>query len=160
MGVLNLINQPTRDVTETHYCSECGAALTGDRTCADDFHQLLFWENERPELGDVHHLMVLCYHLQHPSLYSAAGLHHARQLLAGFVADGLSPQAVRQRQRVAVASGNRAWSVTARPGDQGSYERPVAWSMTVGDVVSTGIDNYRPQIRNWANSVHDILRAL
>ena len=55
-------------------CSECGETLADGRTCADDFHQLLFWENERPELGEVHHLLVLCYHLQHPSLYSAEGL--------------------------------------------------------------------------------------
>ncbi len=101
-------------------CPECDAILSNGRTCADDFHQLLFWENERPELGEVHHLMVLCYHLQHPSLYSTEGLAHARQLLADFVAGGLSPEEARRRQRAAVASGNRKWSVTAREGMAGS----------------------------------------
>ena len=134
-------------------CPECGAALADGRTCADDFHQLLFWENERPELGEVHHLLVLCYHLQHPSLYSAEGLAHARQLLAEFVTEDLSPQEMRRRQRAAVDSGARRWSVTARPGNQGSYERAMAWTMTVGDVVRGGIDGYKANIRQWALSI-------
>ena len=141
-------------------CSECGATLADGRTCADDFHQLLFWENERPELGEVHHLLVLCYHLQHPSLYSAEGLAHARQLLDAFVTEGLSPEAVRQRQRAAVASGARGWSITARPGNRGSYGRAMSWRVTVGDVVAAGIDNYRSQIRSWADSIDATLQAL
>lgn len=141
-------------------CAECGAALPDGRTCADDFHQLLFWENERPELGEVHHLMVLCYHLQHPSLYSAEGLAHARQLLAEFVNEGVSPPEMRRRQRAAVASGARGWSITARPGNRGSYGRAMAWRVTVGDVVASGIDTYRSQIRSWADSIDATLQAL
>lgn len=138
-------------------CSECGAPLASGRTCADDFHQLLFWENERPALGEAHHLLVLCYHLQHPSLYSAEGLAHARQLLADFVAGGLSPEEARRRQRAAVASGNRHWSVTAREGNRGQYARRPDWSMTVGDVVAGSIDNYVANVRAWASHIHQVL---
>jgi hypothetical protein len=138
-------------------CPECGAALADDRTCADDFHQLLFWENERPELGEVHHLLVLCYHLQHPSLYSAEGLAHARQLLDSFVAGGLSPAEARRRQRVAVDSGARGWSVTARAGNQGSYGRQPAWTMRAADVVTGGMDTYMINVQAWAVQVHRTL---
>jgi len=138
-------------------CPECGAAGAGGRTCADDFHQMLFWENERPELGEVHHLMVLCYHLQHPSLYSAAGLAHARGLLREFVVEGLSPQEVRWRNQLAVDSGQREWRVTARPGDSGSYERPPAWTMRAHDVVAGGIDRYAAGVQTWAQSIVKLL---
>lgn len=137
----------------TQLCPECGAALADGRTCADDFHQLLFWENERAELGEVHHLMVLCYHLQHPSLYSAEGLAHARQLLEAFVTEGLSPEEVRRRQRAAVDSGGRGWSITARPGNQGSYERPPAWQLRAQDVVAGGPDRYLENVRHWAGAI-------
>ena len=71
-------------------CPECGASWTNGQTCDDYFHQMLFWEVENPGDGaEVHHLMVLCYHLQHPSLYSPAGLSEARRLLAEFVERGL-----------------------------------------------------------------------
>ena len=137
----------------TQLCPECGARLPDGRTCADDFHQLLFWENERPELGEVHHLMVLCYHLQHPSLYSAEGLAHSRRLLAEFVAGGLSPAEARRRQRAAVDSGGRGWSITARPGNQGAYEQPPAWQLRVQDVVAGGPDHYPENVRRWAGAI-------
>jgi hypothetical protein len=138
------------------YCPECGAVWEDGRTCQDYFHQLLYWENEDPARGEVHHLMVLCYHLQHPSLYSAAGLRYARQLLADFVA-GLSPEEARRRNRDAVNSGRRDWSIIARPDDQGAYERPIAWMMTVGDVVRGGISNYSVTIHRWARSIAELL---
>ena len=141
-------------------CLECSAELADGRTCTDDFHQLLFWENERPELGEVHHLMVLCYHLQHPSLYSAEGLAHARQLLDAFVTEDLSPEEVRRRQRAAVDSGGRSWSVTARPGNQGSYGRVMVWRMTVGDVVSGEWDKYIDNVQAWAHGLHSTLKEL
>ena len=137
----------------TQLCPECGAALADGRTCAGDFHQLLFWENEEPARGTVHHLMVLCYHLQHPSLYSAEGLAHARRLLDDFVNGGLSPEEARRRQRAAVDSGGRGWSVTARPGNQGAYQRPPAWQLRAQDVVAGGPDHYLENVRRWAGVI-------
>jgi hypothetical protein len=142
----------------TPHCPECGADWTGGKSCQDHFHQLLFWEAEDPARGVVHHLMVLCYHLQHPSLYSPEGLRHALGLLDDFVERGLSPAEVRQRQRERVASDRRTWKVTARPGSQGAYAQPPAWRMTAADVVVAGPENYVAQVRAWARSVYESMR--
>jgi len=144
----------------TDSCPECGAAWAGGQTCQEFFHQMLFWENEQPALGEVHHLMVLCYHLQHPSLYSAEGLRHARRLLAEFVEEGLSPQASRRRNRERVDSGRRRWRITARPGDEGRYERPIAWTMTARDVVAGGMERYLKNVEAWAKGIYDNLASL
>ena len=138
-------------------CAECGATHVDGQTCRDDFHQMLFWENEDPARGVVHHLMVLCYNLQHPSLYSREGLAYAHALLAEFVERGLSPAEVRNQNREQVASGNRSWSITARPGNQGVYERPVKWTMTAGDVVAGGAEDYCENVQAWARAVYQSL---
>lgn len=144
---------------ETTICPECGAPGTDGQTCQELFHQMLFWENEVPVLGEVHHLMVLCYHLQHPSLYSAEGLRHARRLLAEFIEEGLTPQESRRRNRERVESGKRQWSVTARPGDEGCYERPPQWAITAADVVGAGRAAYREQVVEWARNIYLALQA-
>ena len=141
-------------------CPECGANHIGDRTCQDDFHQMLFWENEEPARGTVHHLMVLCYHLQHPSLYSREGLAYARTLLADFVERGVSSQEARRRNQEAVNSGQRDWSITARPGNKGGYEQPVGWGMTAADVVAGGADQYVENVQRWARSINQLLGRL
>jgi hypothetical protein len=138
-------------------CPECNAPWPDGQTCQDFFHQFLFWENEDPARGEVHHLMVLCYHLQHPSLYSVEGLRYARQLLAGFVVGGLTPEEARRRNREAVDSGKRDWSITARPGDYGAYERPVNWTMRAWDVVAAGSGRYQDSVRAWAISLYQTL---
>lgn len=136
-------------------CPECGADRRDGQTCQDDFHQMLFWEAENPANGEVHHLMVLCYHLQHPSLYSGDGLRYARRLLDDFVANGVTPQEARWNNRAAVSSTNRQWKVTARPDSVGAYARPVNWTMTAADVVARGIDAYIDSVYAWAQSVYD-----
>lgn len=138
-------------------CDECGAPWNKGQTCQDYFHQMLFWENEDPARGEVHHLMVLSYHLQHPSLYSAEGLAHARGLLADFVERGLSAAEVRRRNRETVASGNREWSISARPGNRGAYERPVEWTMTVAEVVAGGAENYCDNVKAWARMIYEAI---
>ena len=138
-------------------CPECGAAWDSDRTCPDYFHQMLYWENEDPARGEVHHLMVLCYHLQHPSLYSAEGLAVGRELLADFVGRGLSPQEARSKSRERVASGNRSWSITAREGNRGAYERPIVWTMTAADVVAAGAHRYVEQVGAWPGALSQAL---
>lgn len=55
-------------------CPECGTAWSPGDTGRDCFHLLGVWEGENPAvILQAHHLMVLCYHLQHPSLYSPRG---------------------------------------------------------------------------------------
>ena len=145
--------------TPLNSCPECQAQSEGSTTCQDDFHQMLFWEAEKPSLGIVHHLMVLCYHLQHPSLYSPEGLNNAKTLLIDFVAHGLAPQTVRKRNRDQVDSGKRQWTVTARPGAKGAYTYPVTWTMTARDVVAGGMEHYVENVRAWAKSMLASLQA-
>ena len=147
------------ETTDLHLCPECGAALMGTTTCQEHFHQMLFWEAEEPARGEVHHHMVLGYHLQHPSLYSPDGLRHALGLLEAFVVGGLSPAEVRQRQRQQVASDQRAWKITARPGAHGAYDRPIEWTMTAADVVAGGADNYCDNVRAWAQSIYTAINS-
>lgn len=142
-------------------CSECGKVWTNEQTCEADFHQLLFWEAEFPAYGaEVHHLMVLCYYLQHPSLYSPAGLNEARQLLVKFVDHGASPSELRQRNRARVDSSWRNWKITGTPAAQGSYDPPIQWKMTAADVVVGGSGNYCDNVRAWARSINEVLKTL
>jgi hypothetical protein len=147
-------------MNETQHCPACGAAWVDGVTCTDHFHQMLFWEVQYPPLGEVHHLMVLCYHLQHPALYSPEGLRFSRGLLADFVARGLTPAQVRQRSRDTVDSGRRTFKITGRPGAQGAYPQPPAWTMTAADVVADGAEGYIDNVRAWAQSVYAALRGI
>jgi hypothetical protein len=142
----------------TNTCPECGADGS-QATCEENFHQFLFWEAEDPSVWEVHHLMVLSYHLQHPSKYSVDGLKHALGLLDDFVGKGLPPQEVRQQIRGAVASGTRTFKITARPDSQGSYAHPVAWTMRAQDVVAGGIAHYVENTHKWAQAIYDDLKA-
>lgn len=128
------------------------------RSCQDDFHQMLFWEAEYPPLWEVHHLMVLCFHLQHPHLYSPEGLVYARQLLAEFVVNGAPPAEVRQRNRAHVDSTNRNWKITGTAVSFGAYDQPVNWTMTAVDVIAGGPENYCELVRAWAQSIHQALQ--
>jgi hypothetical protein len=138
-------------------CPECGAAWVNETTCQDCFHQMLFWENEYPGYGEVHHLLVLCYHLQHPSLYSAEGLVEARRLLTAFVAEGATPEEVRRQNRAKVSSDKRTWKIKATAVSQGSYRQPINWPLTAVDVVNNGPDHYCATVRQWAQSIHELL---
>lgn len=138
-------------------CPECGAEVADGQTCRDYFNEMLYWENEDPARGIVHHLMVLCYYLQHPSLYSAEGLAVGRELLADFVERDIDPQQVRRNNQGRVDSSRRSWSITARPGNHGSYERPIVWAMTAADVVAGGAENYVDNVQDWAGWVYGTL---
>lgn len=140
-------------------CPECGAAWRDGKTCRDHFHQMLAWEWEDPRNWVVHHLMVLSYHMQHPILYSPEGLDGGKQLLVDFVERGVTPEEARRRNRDAVDSGNRGFKITARPGRQGAYERPVAWTMTTTDVIAAGIERYVESVTAWAESILVALRS-
>jgi hypothetical protein len=139
-------------------CSECDALLTNGKTCQDDFHQMLFWEAEFPELWVVHHLMVLCYHLQHPSLYAPDGLTVSKNLLAEFIETNITPAEVIKRNQVTLNSGKRDFKIKAKPGLQGSYAHPVKWAMTAANITADGSDQYCDNVRAWAQSMYDALK--
>lgn len=140
-------------------CPECGTVWQDEKTCQDHFHQMLYWEAEDPRIWEVHHLMVLCYHLQHPSLYSPETLQYGIQLLHDFVEKGITPLEARQQNRTKVASNKRTWKITGTPESHGEYKRPVEWTMTAADVVSGGLSNYIDNMRAWARSIHEALKV-
>jgi len=141
-------------------CPECGAVWQASQTCQDVFHRLLVQEAEfAGKTYAVHHLLVLCYHLQHPHLYSARGLDEAKQLLAQFVEQGATPAEVRRRYSATVDSGKRGWKITGTPTDHGTYTPPIQWPMTIVDVPPAGLDGYIDQVRAWARSMYQTLEA-
>ncbi|MBI1276603.1 MAG: hypothetical protein GC179_00605 [Anaerolineaceae bacterium] len=143
----------------TNVCPECGVMWQEGETCETDFHQMLFWEHEESSRWEVHHLMVLCYHLQHPSLYSQDGLANGIGLLTAFVRDGIAPSEIRRRTKEKVNSKNRDWKITARPDSKGAYGHPVIWTMRATDVIARGADHYVESIREWAQSAYDSIQA-
>jgi hypothetical protein len=143
----------------TSICPECGAVLLDGTTCETHFHQMLFWETENPANWAVHHLTVLCYHLQHPGIYSQDGLENGKQLLTSFVRDAISTTEIRRTSRAKVNSRNRTWKITARPDSKGVYAHPPAWTMRAADVVARGSDRYCDSVRQWAQSVYDSINA-
>lgn len=140
-------------------CPECGSVWHDEETCQQHFHQMLAWEHENPANWAVHHLTVLCYHLQHPSLYSPEGLNGAMQLLERFLEQGATPQDVRRQQYAAMNSRNRSWKIKGTPASHGAYRSPVQWTMTAAQVIANGADAYRESVRAWARSVYEALKV-
>jgi Family of unknown function (DUF5946) len=145
-------------ISETETCPECGAVLADGQTCRDHFEQMLYWEAEEASRGVVHHLMVLCYHLQHPHLYSPETLAGAQVMLADFLENGVTPHMMRRKMRDTVDSGKRTYKIT---GDKvpGAYDRAIPWTMTAADVVASGADRYSESVEAWARSMLAALRA-
>src|SRR5215212_1465647 len=130
-------------------CPECGAGWQDDKTCQDHFHQMLYWEMEDQARWVVHHLMVLCYHVQHPSLYSPDGLNFSIHLLVDFMEGRLTTEQARDQNREALDSGNRKFKIKGTPDSQSSYAYPIRWTMTAADVTSAGADHYVESVRAW-----------
>jgi len=134
-------------------CPECGAEVQEGQTCQENFYQMLGWESEQPANWAVHHLTVLCYHLQHPSLYSPEGLRAGFTLLTDFLERGTTPTEVRKQRGAQADSGARTWKIKGTPESHGAYDPPVVWSMTTNQVIAAGIDNYCDSVRAWASSM-------
>lgn len=146
-------------VSITTHCPDCGTAWINDRTCHDHFLEMLFWENENSALAIVHHLMVLCYHLQHPRLYSPQGLDYGKNLLVEFLERGTTPAQIRRRNGRQITSRSRKWKIMGSPEEQGVYEKPVNWTMTAADVVLAGVECYCESVRAWARATLIDLKA-
>ncbi|MDX2139363.1 MAG: DUF5946 family protein [Chloroflexota bacterium] len=139
-------------------CPDCGAMWKADDTCETHFHTLLAWEWDY-RMYDLHHLLVLCYHLQHPHLYSPQTLANGLTMLVDFVEHGMTPQQMRKEITGAVDSGVRAHKITGTPDSYGTYAAPITWTMTIADVVAGGPDQYYAGVGAWAESMLARLRA-
>ena len=139
-------------------CNECGAQWENDVKCEDHFYQMLYWEAENLSFIQVHHLAVLSYYLQHPSLYSPEGLNAAKQLLAEIIEEGITPAAARKRVAIKFEIANQKPKIKAREDAKGSYKEPVKWSMVAGDVVAGGETGYCENIRKWSQYIYETLK--
>ena len=137
----------------TKNCPECASSWPGGITCREYFEQMLGWEFEHPEINTVHHLTVLCYHLQHPSSYSPEGLRGAIRLLADFLDGGLTPAEIRRRDRQKLDSHVRKYKIKGTPASHGAYQPPVHWTMTAADVIAGGPHLYDQNVQKWAFSI-------
>lgn len=133
-------------------CQSCGAGSPEGSTCQDDFYQCLYWEFERPDLAEVHHLMVTCYHVQHPHLLSPDGLRYMILGLRDFLS-GIAPAERRQHIRDDVSSTHRTWKIRATAETHAAYSRPIRWPITIREVVTAGKDSYCESIRCWADTI-------
>lgn len=136
-------------------CPECGAAWLDGQSCTDHFHQMLAWEFSDPAAGVVHHLTVLCYYLQHPSLLSAEGRKAMQQLLADFVENAVAPQEMRRRIQQQMGQDKRQWELKGAS----SYEPPITWTQHIQDATRSGLENYAEHVREWASAVHQDLQT-
>ncbi|HYX49115.1 MAG TPA: DUF5946 family protein, partial [Ktedonobacteraceae bacterium] len=87
------------------------------------------------------------------------GLREAIQLLDDFLEQGLTPEQVRKRNRNALDSSTRTWKITGTPSSHGTYDHPIAWTMTAATVVESGKDHYCESVRAWASSVYEALKT-
>jgi len=103
--------------------------------------------------------MVLCYHLQHPSLYSPETLIGSLQMLTDFVEGGVTPSEMRRRNKVKLSATNRKFKITGTPDHHGAYPHPIPWTTRAIDVVTAGPDHYCASVRAWAASMQAGLKT-
>jgi hypothetical protein len=103
--------------------------------------------------------MVLSYYLQHPTIYSQEGLDDAIKLLAEFIETRITPDEVRKREKDRLNSNRRRFKITSTEDSRGTYAHPVKWKRTASDVVASGPENYVANVKSWAMSIYNHLKA-
>jgi hypothetical protein len=58
-----------------------------------------------------------------------------------------------------VDSSKRDWKIKATATSHGSYDHEMVWQMTAADVVAGGADHYCDNVRQWARSIDEALKA-
>ena len=140
-------------------CPECGASLENAASCREYLNEMIRWDFEDfAGVGQVHHLTVLSYNLQHPSVYSPKGLEDAKSSLQEFLTHPASFAAHDKRNRERLASDVRDWKITGTSECHGEYGRAPAWKMRASDVVHEGLSSYVENVKKWAASVSESLR--
>jgi hypothetical protein len=135
-------------------CPECGAPFEGVKDCRDYLNEMIAWDfDDFQGVGQVHHLTVLSYNLQHPSVYSTKGLENAKQSLAEFILHPTSYTKHGMRDMQNLASDVRDWKITGTPEDHGAYSHPPIWKIRAADVVSGGLPGYVENVKKWAQSI-------
>lgn len=132
-------------------CPLCGGEFVSVEQCREWFDLCMALEYENPAAyGAVHHLSVACYMLQH-NAYSAEVWLEARNMVARFIRDGMTPVQVRRQNRSRFDSEHRNWSVTrgAKLPEFGA----IVWSRTIADVRLDDPQTYCKDVILWAEKV-------
>jgi hypothetical protein len=134
------------------HCPKCGAPLTSEDGCTQRFHHFLALEMTDPEYGEVHHLTVAAYMLQHLGQLSCPGWQAMRHLLEQFLSDeNFTPALARARNRMLVENRNRSWSFVI--GERLVIPAGFVWSRSILSVDYSTPARYRKDIEEWARSV-------
>lgn len=133
-------------------CLHCGAQHT--ETCEENFHTLLFWEMDGGLFAE-HHLLVLCYQLQHPYMLTQSALEVAQDKLKQVLDGQLSVNEFREQMQKQAK--NRDYKIKGTESSHAIYPEPIHWQMTLAEVVDAGIHNYYASVRQWAKSIHEDL---
>ena len=139
-------------------CPECGSLLENVTECREYLNEMVKWDFEDfTGVGRVHHLTVLSYNLQHPSVYSPKGLEDAKGSLKEFLANPESFKEHDARNRRTLSSDARDWKITGTLEDHAKYSMMPQWTITASDVVKGGLPNYVENVKKWAESVRESL---
>ncbi|MCE9643052.1 MAG: DUF5946 family protein [Candidatus Andersenbacteria bacterium] len=141
-------------------CVECGAPLDDGKECRDYLHEMITWDFEDFNgVGKIHHLTVLAYNLQHPSLYSRKGLENAKVSLQEFVRNPSSFREHDELHKESLASDVRDWKITGTAEDRGAYPVKPDWTILASDVVRGGLGAYVDNVKKWSESVLSALEV-
>ena len=146
-------------MTQDTICPECGAEWRDGLTCDDHFYQMLAWDFENAEdAWSVHHLTVLCFHIQHPSRYSPEGLQGALELLDDAVNKGLTAADLREKVAPLADSATRTTHILSH-GTAASHGRTINWPIIAADITRGGAVGYTDRVRAWAQSIQTALET-
>ena len=128
-------------------CPECGAR---DTQCEPRYHECLVKEFTDAGYGDVHHLTVAAYMLQHSSKLSLQGWRETHRLLKEFLIENKSPVEIRKQNKNNVDSGRRKWKITSNNGI--SKTSRTAWTKTILNVRLENAEVYCADVTAWAKA--------
>lgn len=135
-------------------CLECGALLEAGKTCQEYVNQLITWDfQDFLGVGQVHHLTVLSYNLQHPSIYSEKGLENAKRSLSNFINEPMAYSKHGAEDLKNLASNIRKWKIRSTADSKGLYSVKPDWKMNVVDVEKGGLSNYVKNVKKWSSSI-------
>jgi NADH:ubiquinone oxidoreductase subunit F (NADH-binding) len=80
-------------------------------------------------------------------------------MLVDFVEGGVTPQQMRKEIAQKVDSGRRTYKIAGTVENHGAYAQPIAWTMTIADVVAAGHDAYYESVNAWARATLAALRG-
>jgi len=139
-------------------CPECGAENTAEKTCETQYHECLVKEFTEAGYGQVHHLTVAAYMLQHSSKLSRQGWLETRRLLREFLIEKKSPAEIRRQNKNNVDGSRRNWKITSNDGV--AKINRTEWTKTILDVSTKNTEVYCEDVTAWARSALEDVEGL